>query len=63
MNYLGRENDIPYWKKLTDVSDFVKKLEKKWKNDYNVYVYNLLTYPPNNKNEKDICFNILEDKL
>ena len=57
MNYLGRENDIPYWKILTDVSDYIKKLEKKWKNDYNVYIYNILPFPPNKKYEIDNKIN------
>ena len=44
MNQLGREINKPYWKVLTDVSDLVKKLEKKWKNHYNVYCYNFPIY-------------------
>jgi hypothetical protein len=62
VNYLGRENKKPYWKVLTDVSKIVNKLEKKWKNDYNVYVYNALVYPPNKKNQIDFSPNILLKK-
>lgn len=53
MDYLGRKNDkIPYWKRITDVSSYVKKMEGKWKNHYNVYVYNVLQYPLKEGNEK-----------
>jgi hypothetical protein len=49
VNYLGRENNKPYWKILTDISQYVKKLEEKWKNDYNVFIYSTLPIPPNTK--------------
>jgi hypothetical protein len=50
---LGRnEEEIPYWKRLMDISKYVKKLEDQWGKRYNIYVY---TYFPsyqiyNNKN-------------
>jgi len=53
VDYLGRKNDkIPYWKRITDVSSYVKKMEGNWKNHYNVYVYNVLQYPLKEGNEK-----------
>jgi hypothetical protein len=55
---VGREKNIPYWKVLTDVTNYVKNLEKKWKNNYNVYIYKILPYPPNKKEEMDNKINL-----
>ncbi|MEE8565847.1 MAG: hypothetical protein V3S79_05630 [Candidatus Thermoplasmatota archaeon] len=52
---MGRDKKTPYWKILTDVSFYIKKLEKKWKNDYNVYVDSIPLYPPNTK-EQNVFF-------
>ena len=59
MNQLGREINKPYWKVLTDVSDLVKKLEKKWKNHYNVYTYNVPIYPPKKSDKLEFTPNLL----
>jgi hypothetical protein len=53
---MGRETNQPYWKVLTDVSKIVKKLERKWKNHYNVHVYNILINPANKKDDLDLNF-------
>lgn len=55
---MGRDyKNIPYWKRLTDITGYVKKMEKKWKDHYNVYIYNNLKYP-----QKDFSniLNIME---
>jgi hypothetical protein len=38
---------MPYWKRITDVSSYVKKMEDIWRNHYNIYFYQILPYPPN----------------
>ena len=51
---MGRENNnFPYWKRLTDITSYVKKMDKKWKNHYNIYIYNILKYP-----QKDYSNNL-----
>ena len=53
MDYLGRKNNkIPYWKRITDVSSYVNKMEEKWKNHYNVYFYTVFQYPLIEGNKK-----------
>jgi hypothetical protein len=51
---LGREDENkPFWKTITDISSYIKELEDKWKNHYNVYVYQKFPYPPKSKNNID----------
>ena len=47
----NKKDVTPYWKRLTDISKYVQKMEEKWKEHYNVYESNLLYYPPQIKDK------------